>query len=220
MLLQGAQTAFRLNLETKNAARDLGLLDEDAFFVASSPGMQKIKAKVELLARVDVPVLICGESGSGREMVARLIHQLSGRAKHKFAKINCAALDADSLQQEICRWQTVTCSGRSRNHQVMQQARGHERTQRPYCRSKAPLQWLKHPGMRQRVEAHVPTFAPEFAKRSRGERPLHDGLHVDSGSLPGKGDQMERSEMKHQNQSDHACPATEDRIISRNRPCT
>jgi DNA-binding NtrC family response regulator len=63
--------------------------------------MQKIKAKIELLAKVDVPVLISGESGSGRETVARLIHQLSSRAKHKFAKVNCAALDADSLEHEL-----------------------------------------------------------------------------------------------------------------------
>ena len=63
--------------------------------------MQKIKAKIELLAKVDVPVLISGESGSGRETVARLIHQLSSRAKHKFAKLNCAALDAASLEDEL-----------------------------------------------------------------------------------------------------------------------
>lgn len=63
--------------------------------------MRKVKAKIELLAKVDVPVLISGESGSGRERVARLIHQLSSRAKRKFAKINCAALDADSLQHEL-----------------------------------------------------------------------------------------------------------------------
>jgi len=77
------------------------LLDEGSFFVASTPGMQKIKAKIELLAKVDVPVLISGESGSGREAVARLIHRLSNRARHKFGKVNCAALNGELLEQEL-----------------------------------------------------------------------------------------------------------------------
>ena len=63
--------------------------------------MGKIRTNIELLAKVDVPVLIRGESGSGRETVARLIHQLSKRAKYKFVKVNCAALDDDMLEHEL-----------------------------------------------------------------------------------------------------------------------
>jgi two-component system response regulator AtoC len=63
--------------------------------------MEKIRANIELLSKVDVPVLISGESGSGRETVARLIHQLSKRTKHKFAKINCAAFDDDMLEHNL-----------------------------------------------------------------------------------------------------------------------
>ena len=74
---------------------------DDSFFVARGPAMGKIRANIELLAKVDVPVLIRGESGSGRETVARLIHQLSKRAKHQFAKVNCAALDDDMLEHEL-----------------------------------------------------------------------------------------------------------------------
>jgi two-component system response regulator AtoC len=74
---------------------------ENSFFIARAPAMEKLKANIELLAKVDVPVLIKGESGSGRETVARLIHQLSKRARHNFTKINCAAFDDDMLEQEI-----------------------------------------------------------------------------------------------------------------------
>ena len=74
---------------------------EQSCFVASSMAMRKVKAQIELLAKADVPVLISGESGSGRETVARLIHHLSKRGKNKFTRVNCAALDGDSLQREL-----------------------------------------------------------------------------------------------------------------------
>ncbi|PYV79025.1 MAG: hypothetical protein DMG93_21535, partial [Acidobacteria bacterium] len=48
----------------------------ESSFVASTMAMREVEARIELLAKVDVPVLISGESGSGRETVARLIHQL------------------------------------------------------------------------------------------------------------------------------------------------
>src|SRR5207237_8827839 len=73
----------------------------ESSFIASSMVMREVKARIELLAKVDVPVLISGESGSGRETVARFIHQLSNRAKNKFTRVNCAALDGDSLQREL-----------------------------------------------------------------------------------------------------------------------
>jgi two-component system response regulator AtoC len=89
-----------LNFEANSAGPDLGMI-EDSLFVARGPAMLKIRENIELLAKVDVPVLIRGESGSGRETVARLIHQLSKRAKYKFAKVNCAGLDDDMVEHEL-----------------------------------------------------------------------------------------------------------------------
>jgi transcriptional regulator with PAS, ATPase and Fis domain len=53
------------------------------------------------LADADSPVLIVGELGSGRETIARLIHQLSVRSGFEFAKVNCAALPSDLLEAEL-----------------------------------------------------------------------------------------------------------------------
>jgi DNA-binding NtrC family response regulator len=76
-------------------------LGEDTFFVGASPAMQKLRAQAELLAQADVPVLIVGEPGSGRDTTARLIHKLSVRSGCRFLKVNCAALPGDLLDREL-----------------------------------------------------------------------------------------------------------------------
>lgn len=76
-------------------------LSEDAFFVGASPVMHKLRAQAELLAQADVPVLIVGEPGSGRDTTARLIHKLSVRSGFRFLKVNCAALPGDLLDKEL-----------------------------------------------------------------------------------------------------------------------
>ncbi len=76
-------------------------LGEDAFFVGASPIMQKLRAQAELLSQADVPVLIVGEPGTGRETTARLIHKLSVRSGFRFLKVNCAALPGDLLEKEL-----------------------------------------------------------------------------------------------------------------------
>ena len=75
-------------------------LGSDLFFLAASPAMKQIRSQLALVARVDVPVLLLGESGVGKEIVARLIHKLSPRAHHPLVKINCAALPVDLLERE------------------------------------------------------------------------------------------------------------------------
>jgi DNA-binding NtrC family response regulator len=76
-------------------------LGESPAFVASSQPMLKVRAQAELLAKVNVPILIVGESGSGKEVVAKLIHRLSNRSEGKFLKMSCAALDPDSLERQL-----------------------------------------------------------------------------------------------------------------------
>ncbi|MGC2618892.1 MAG: sigma 54-interacting transcriptional regulator, partial [Acidobacteriaceae bacterium] len=68
------------------------------FFLAASPAMLTILNQVRLLSRTDVPVLITGESGVGKEIVATLIHKYSPRAARTFLKVNCAALPNDLLE--------------------------------------------------------------------------------------------------------------------------
>src|SRR5215831_18314274 len=79
----------------RSTNQDVTEISEDLIYLAGSPVMQQLRAQAELLAKVEVPVLILGESGTGKELTARLIHHLSSRSAAPFVKIRCAALDSD-----------------------------------------------------------------------------------------------------------------------------
>lgn len=69
--------------------------------VGSSPAWIEIFKNIGRVAKTDVGVLILGESGTGKEMVARAIHENSGRSRKPFIIVNCAALPADLLESEL-----------------------------------------------------------------------------------------------------------------------
>ena len=83
------------------ASEDIEQLGPDSFFVSASPVSQKLRTQVQLLAEADVPVLILGEAGSGKDAVARLIHKLSIRSGFDFHKVNCADMPAELLELEL-----------------------------------------------------------------------------------------------------------------------
>jgi two-component system, NtrC family, response regulator AtoC len=82
------------------ASENIEQVSDEAFFVGTSTVMHQLRTQVELLAQTDVPVLILGEAGSGRETIARLIHRLSVRSKFRFIKVNCGALPGELLDNE------------------------------------------------------------------------------------------------------------------------
>lgn len=84
-----------------NEEEHVEILDNGLFFLAASPVMRSLRSQLQLIARVDVPVLILGESGVGKEVVANLIHKLSKRAHGPLLKVNCAALPAELLESEL-----------------------------------------------------------------------------------------------------------------------
>ena len=87
--------------EAETVSEDVEQLGPDSFFVSASPVTQKLRAQAELLAEADVPVLILGEPGSGKETVARLIHKLSVRSSFPFLKVNCADMPGYLLETEL-----------------------------------------------------------------------------------------------------------------------
>jgi two-component system response regulator AtoC len=86
-------------------------LDEGFFFLAASPAMKQIRAQAALIAKVNVPVLLLGESGVGKEILARLIHKMSIRAHRSMVKVNCAALPADLLESELFGYEAGAFTG-------------------------------------------------------------------------------------------------------------
>jgi DNA-binding NtrC family response regulator len=89
------------NGRSEVVSEDIEQLGPDTFFVSASPITQKLRAQAELLAEADVPVLILGERGSGKDTVARLIHKLSVRSGFDFLKVNCADMPGDLLEAEL-----------------------------------------------------------------------------------------------------------------------
>src|SRR6187200_1321263 len=69
--------------------------------VGSSPSMVDLKAEVERVARSDAKVLITGESGCGKELVANAVHSGSSRANREFVAVNCAGMPETLLESEL-----------------------------------------------------------------------------------------------------------------------
>jgi two-component system response regulator AtoC len=100
--------------EPPEAGQTIEELDDELCFVCACPAMRKIRAQVEQVASVNVPVLLLGESGSGKEVVARLIHKLSPRSSRIFLKVNCAALPGELLESELFGYEVGAFTGASR----------------------------------------------------------------------------------------------------------
>jgi formate hydrogenlyase transcriptional activator len=69
--------------------------------VGSSPALEAVLAEVERVAPTDSTVLVLGETGTGKELIARAIHNLSARCGRPFVKLNCAAIPFDLLESEL-----------------------------------------------------------------------------------------------------------------------
>jgi two-component system nitrogen regulation response regulator NtrX len=75
---------------------------EDTALLGGSPAMRKLKDAIARVAAIPSPVLIIGESGSGKELVARDLHRLSGgREREPFIAVNCAALPENLVESEL-----------------------------------------------------------------------------------------------------------------------
>jgi len=90
---------------------DVEAIGDGRFFIGLGPVMRRFRAQAALLAETDAPLLILGESGSGKEIAARLVHKLSVRSAFEFAKVRCAALPGDLLERELFGYESKSAAG-------------------------------------------------------------------------------------------------------------
>jgi formate hydrogenlyase transcriptional activator len=94
-------------IKDKLATEKLYLEDEIRFdqnlgsMIGEGPAFQAVLRGIQVVAPTDATVLIEGETGTGKELVARALHDLSGRSERSFIKVNCAAIPATLLESEL-----------------------------------------------------------------------------------------------------------------------
>lgn len=83
--------------------------------IGHSPALLEIKQTISDYAASDLPILITGETGVGKELFAKAIHEMSPRKFHPYIKINCAAIPTELLESELFGYEPGAFSGASKN---------------------------------------------------------------------------------------------------------
>jgi two-component system, NtrC family, nitrogen regulation response regulator NtrX len=96
--LRNAVDKGSLVVETKVLKRKVTKTRE---IIGDSPAIQKINETIEKVAPTDARVMITGENGTGKELVARWIHEKSNRAKNLLIEVNCAAIPSELIESEL-----------------------------------------------------------------------------------------------------------------------
>jgi formate hydrogenlyase transcriptional activator len=96
-----AEMKERLATEKLYLEDELRLDQNIGNMVGEGPAFQSILRGIQIVAPTDATVLILGETGTGKELVARAIHEQSARSKGSFVKVNCAAIPASLLESEL-----------------------------------------------------------------------------------------------------------------------
>lgn len=118
--------ANQMALALKRALEFTSLKTNFSRLVQSSPGyegligesapMQALKSKITRVSRASGCVLVRGESGSGKELVARAIHRASARADRPMVSVNCAAIPADIMESQLFGHKAGSFTGADRDH--------------------------------------------------------------------------------------------------------
>jgi DNA-binding NtrC family response regulator len=93
------QLKQRLQAENVYLQQELGA--DERGIVGSSPALRNVLAQVARVARSDTTVLVTGETGTGKELIARAIHEASPRRDRALVKLNCAAISAGLVESEL-----------------------------------------------------------------------------------------------------------------------
>jgi PAS domain S-box-containing protein len=99
--LDAEQRIQSLSAEAEYLREEIGAVVRADSIVGESPALQQVLADTALVATVDSTVLIHGETGTGKELIARAIHRASARKDKPLVKVNCAAVPASLMESEF-----------------------------------------------------------------------------------------------------------------------
>jgi two-component system, NtrC family, response regulator HydG len=116
MVLANVSRSRELKEEIGSLRGELRKLGRFGPLIGASPLMQKVYDLVGRVARTDATVLITGETGTGKEMVAQTIHQLSGRSRAAFLPLNCGAVSPTLIESELFGHERGSFTGADRVH--------------------------------------------------------------------------------------------------------
>ena len=95
----------------EKVSNDPGSSPEFEEIVGTSAALKRVMGQVEIVAPTDATVLVLGETGTGKELVARAIHKLSGRRNRPFITLNCAAIPTGLLESELFGYERGAFTG-------------------------------------------------------------------------------------------------------------
>ncbi len=116
IVLGNVATRCELRAEVENLRSELRVLGRFGPLIGSSPAMQEVYDAMSRVAPTDATVLILGDSGTGKELVAQAIHQLSRRRKRAFIAVNCGAVSPQLIESELFGHERGSFTGADRAH--------------------------------------------------------------------------------------------------------
>src|SRR5579883_1944994 len=111
VVVEKALEVSKLRDENRELREALGKKYQFENIIGRSPAMQEIFATIERVAGTRATVLLCGESGVGKDMIARAIHQHSPRRERPFVKINCTAIPENLMESELFGYEKGAFTG-------------------------------------------------------------------------------------------------------------
>ncbi|MQT12943.1 sigma-54-dependent transcriptional regulator [Segnochrobactrum spirostomi] len=99
------------NRRLRELAAAEGAAESESALIGEAPAMVRLRQMIQDLADVDVDVLVLGETGTGKEVVANLLHRLGRRRRHPFVALNCGALPETVIESELFGYEAGAFTG-------------------------------------------------------------------------------------------------------------